>query len=125
MLKLFLDEDLSPKIADEVSRHRPEIAIHSLLRWRDRILVSEPDDVVLSTLAPEGLTLVTYDLATIPATLQEFTEEGRDFAGVVFVDDRTIPQKQVGTLVKALIAFHDIHKDEDWLNRSAFIMASG
>ena len=121
MLRYLLDEHLSPKIAYEVSRHQAEIEIHSLLKWRDGILITEPDDVVLSTIEPEGLTLVTYDLATIPATLREFAEQGRDFAGVIFIDDRTIPQNQLGSLVKALIAFYAANANEDWTNRTAFI----
>jgi hypothetical protein len=34
MIGLLLDEHISPVIADQVSRRRPEINIQSIFRWR-------------------------------------------------------------------------------------------
>jgi hypothetical protein len=41
----------------------------SIFTWKEGFLVSESDETILKTLAPENLTLVTYDLSTIPTLL--------------------------------------------------------
>lgn len=121
MLRLFLDENLPPKLAVEFLRHRPDADIVSIFTWKEGFLVSESDETILKTLAPENLTLVTYDLSTIPTLLATLFVNRMGFAGVVFIDDRTIPQGRFGQLLKALIEFYDQHQDEDFTNRTAFL----
>jgi hypothetical protein len=45
---------------------------------------------------------VTYDLATVPDLLARFAAEERNHAGVLLVDDATIPPEKVGALAAAI-----------------------
>jgi hypothetical protein len=46
--------------------------------------------------------------------------EGRDHAGILFIDDRTIVQEDAGSQVLALIELWDAACDENWTNVIAF-----
>ena len=121
MLRTFLDENLPPKLAKAFIRHQPEAEITSIFEWHDGILAGQSDEVILKTLAQNDLTLVTYDLATIPSLLSEFFERGESFAGVILVDDRTITQGDFKSMLNALLELYASEKDADWTNRIMFL----
>ena len=83
------------------------------------------DEVVLREAQKQRLTLVTFDLRTIPPLLRSWSEQGFDHSGVILVDERTIAQGDIGGLVKALCALWRTHRDIDWTNRVAYLQAIG
>ena len=121
MLHLLTDEQIAPVIASQVRATRPEIAIQSFHEWRGGLLQGEPDERILEEAYTEGLTLLTYDARTIPPLLIEWASQGKPHAGVVFVDDRTIRQGDVGGLLRALIALWDQAKDWDWSDSVGYL----
>lgn len=79
------------------------------------------DDLILIAATETCLTLVTYDLRTIPPLLVEWGEIGKSHGGVIFVDDQSIPSNNFGTLVRALIWLWDRNYNLDWQNRLVFL----
>ncbi len=124
MLSLLLDEQISPVVADQIAIRRPEIRIQSIYRWRHDVLTGVPDELVLQAAAQDALTLVTYDLKTIPPLLTEWCALRIPHAGVVFVDDRTIAPDDFGGLVRALIFLWEQEHERDWTDRIVFLGAA-
>ncbi len=87
-------------------------------------MAGQSDDRVLRAAAEDGLTLVTYDLRTIPPLLAEWAAAGQAHAGVVFVDQRSIRTSDVGGPVRAMAQFWDRERERDWQNRIVFLRLS-
>ena len=71
MLRYPLDENISPVVADGVLKKYPRVSIATVHRWRNGKLVGAADSEILLAAADENLTLVTYDLRTIPSMLAQ------------------------------------------------------
>jgi hypothetical protein len=123
MLSLLLDQHLSSEIAAQIRSKRPEIPIFSLYEWRDGAFIGIADPRILQAAMEDGLTLVTYDLKTIPPILAEWGISGISHGGVVFVNHFTIASNDFGRLVRALIYFWDQEHTRDWTNRIGFLPA--
>ena len=121
MLSLLLDENISPEIAVQVSAKRPDLPILSLYHWRDGAFTATADSLILEAAAQDGLTLVTYDLETIPPLLSEWRMSGIAHGGVILVDGHTIRSHDFGGLVCALIDFWDEWNEANWRNRIMFL----
>lgn len=124
MLRLLLDEHLSPTLARQVLAHRPDVAIVSLNTWEDGVHRGDPDPVVLSVARAQGLTLVTYDQRTIVPLLKVWGEQGTVHGGVIFIDERTLAPSDFGGLMRALVALWDAHAEEDWADRVIYLTSS-
>ena len=121
MLKLLLDEHVSPRVADGLSGRHRAVQIHALVEWHNGRLLGQNDALCLREAAEHGLTLVTYDRRTIPPLIKIWTEEGRAHGGVIFVDEKTISPADVGGLVRALTALVRETKNWDWTNRIYYL----
>lgn len=121
MLALLLDEQISPKVVARVLERAPSIPIQCLATYREGALLGAPDALVLRTALRDGLTLVTYDVTTIPPILREMAEAGESHAGVIFVSSRTLPPSQFHRLAAALVALHAREAQRDWVNRTVFL----
>ena len=108
-------------IAAQVKSHRPAVVIESVHTWQDGMFKGRPDRDLLRAARVEGLTLVTYDQKTIPTHLAELYAEGEGHAGVVFIDDQTIPGNNFGTLTRALILLWERFGNDDWQDRIRFL----
>ena len=64
-----------------------------------------------------GWTLVTYDQATITAVLKTWAQDGVDHGGVVFLDERRFPQRDLGEILKALLHAWNQERNRDWTNQ--------
>lgn len=117
MLRILTDADLNPRVAEQVRRHRPDFFIASVFEWEGGRYSRRPDPEILEVAASAGLTLLTYDRSTIMPELRNWGIEGRSHGGVIFVDDRTIAQKDIGGLVRSVIALWDREFELDWANR--------
>jgi hypothetical protein len=98
MLKLLLDEHISPAVADDLRRRHRALVVVCIVEWEG----GEADLACLQQAAKQELTLVTYDRRAIPALLKNWGEEGREHSGVILVDEKTIPPADHGGLVRAL-----------------------
>ena len=124
MLSYLLDENISFVVAEQLAHKNPKIGVQSVYRWRNGAFRGQEDGHVLRAATAEGLTLVTYDLSTIPALLAEMAADGEAHAGVVFVDSASIRSSDFGGLVLALLAHWQRYSDEEWNNRVEFLEPS-
>lgn len=121
MLKLLLDEHISPSVARSLRRHSSGVVVHTILEWDQGVLLGQSDPLVLQAAARHKLTLVTYDRRTVPSLLKAWAEEGRSHAGVVFVDEKTIAPGNIGVLAQALTQLLRERGSWDWKNRVLFL----
>ncbi|HWZ43985.1 MAG TPA: hypothetical protein VNW97_10930 [Candidatus Saccharimonadales bacterium] len=121
MLKLLLDEHISPDVADGLGRRNRALVVHYLSGWENGDYLGREDSACLQEAARQGLTLVTYDRRTIPPLLKAWAEEQRDHGGVIFVDEKTIAPSDIGGLVWALIKLANETGKWVWTNRIYFL----
>ncbi len=121
MLKLLLDEHISPAVADGILRRQKTTVVYSLSAWEDGCFLGLPDELLLQEAAKQELTLVTYDRRTIPPLLKRWAESGHDRSGVIFVNEKSISASDIGGLVKALLELFQECKTWDWHNRICFL----
>lgn len=121
MLRLLLDEPISPDVANGLRRRNREIEIHYMVEWEDGSFLGQEDSACMREAAVQGLTLVTYDRRTIPPLLKTWAEEERTHGGVIFVDEKTISPADIGGLVWALSRLARETGNWNWTNRICFL----
>lgn len=121
MLKLLLDEHVSPRVAAGLQRRDRTLIVHSMPEWEEGSFLGQEDDACLREAAIQGLTLVTYDRRTIPPLLKTWAEQGRQHGGVIFVDEKTITPADIGALVRALHSLAKETRRWDWTDRVCFL----
>jgi hypothetical protein len=121
MLKLLLDEHISPDMADGLRRRNRSLVIHCMAEWESGDFLGQEDSACLLEAAEQRLTLVTYDRRTIPPLLKIWAEEGREHGGVIFVDEKTISPADIGGLVRALTQLFKETGKWDWTGRVYFL----
>lgn len=124
MLRLLLDEHLSPRIVQPLRVRCPRAQIDSVLLWEDGRLSGVPDDLLLTEAHAHGWTLVTYDQATIVPLLKNWAEQDVPHGGVILVDDRTIASNDIGGLVRALGTLWDREKNSEWKQTVLYLVRS-
>jgi len=83
MLSFLLDEHISPTIAHQINRKRPEIIIFPLISWQEGQYLGLDDDIVLTAATDAHLTFVTYDQNTIPPLLCAWGDAQKCHCGVI------------------------------------------
>ena len=121
MLKLLLDEHVSPDVADGLRKRHPSLVVHSMAEWENGDFLGQEDSACLLAAAMQRLTLVTYDRRTIPLLLKTWAEEGRQHGGVIFVDEKTVSPADIGGLVRALSQLYKETGGWDWTDRVLFL----
>jgi hypothetical protein len=121
MVKLLLDEHISPAVAEGLRRRNRSFTVVCMAAWENGEFLGQQDSVCLQEAAARGLTLVTYDRRTIPLLLKVWAEEGRKHGGVVFVDEKTISPADTGGLVRALSELARSTMRWDWSDRVCFL----
>jgi len=116
MLGFLTDAHISPHVAKQVKAKQPEIIIHCLRDWREGVFLNATDEAILVAALEERLSLVTYDQRTIAPLATQWLAEGRDHAGIIFIDVKRIPQDDIGGKVRALLNLWDQAKSMDWTN---------
>ncbi len=124
MLKLLLDEHISPQTAHGLRRRFPRLPVFPLAEFGRGHLLGCDDVTCLREAAVHGLTLVTYDRRTIPPLLKIWAEEGASHSGVIFVDEKTIAPSDIGGLVNALSELVRATQRQDWADRVSFLTKS-
>ncbi len=121
MLRLLLDEHISPRVAEGLRRRAPSLLVHALAKWEGGNFLGQDDNACLREATRQRLTLVTYDRRTIPLLLKTWAESGRRHGGVIFVDEKTISPADVGGLVQALHRLAKASARWDWTDRVCFL----
>jgi hypothetical protein len=121
MLKLLLDEHISPDVADGLRRRHRSLVIHWMAEWEGGGSLGKDDSGCLLEAAEQGFVLVTYDRRMIPPLLKMWAEEGRRHGGVIFVDEKTISAADIGGLVRALFQLFKEAGKWDWTDRVFFL----
>lgn len=121
MLRLLLDEHLSPDIASAIQARHSDVVIDSLLHWQQGVFLSTDDSIILTTAHRHGLTLVTYDQKTILPLLVAWGEAGTLHAGVIFGSHRTLPTADIGGIARALVRLWREQAELDWSNRIVYL----
>ncbi len=122
MLKLLLDEHVSPRVAEGLRRRHRLLTVHVVTEWENGRLLGQDDSVCLEHAEKQGLTLVTYDRRTIPPLLKDWAEAGRTHGGVIFIDEKTISPADIGRQVLALSRLIRESADWEWTNRTCFLL---
>lgn len=125
MLKLLLDEHISPSVADGLRRRHRSLIVRGMVEWEGGDFLGKDDAACLLEAARQGLTLVTYDRRTIPPLLKIWAEAGQSHGGVIFVDEKTISPADLGGLVRALIELSKETGNVDWTNLVYFLQREG
>lgn len=121
MLHILTDEQISPAVAVAARKLCRAIRITALSNWMDGHFMGAPDDEILREAALQKMPLVSFDLRTIPSLLRAWGELGIDHAGLIFVDERTIAQYDIGGMARALCEVWRQSGDGDWTNRCFFL----
>ncbi len=125
MLRLLTDEHISPAVARQASGRCRGLRIVAMREWERGHFLGADDETVLEEAREQGLTLVTFDLRTVPPLLRRWAEQSVDHGGVILVDERTVPPDDIGGLVNALCALWKAQGDADWRNRVVFLRSVG
>ncbi len=121
MLKLLLDEHISPSVAVGLRRQHRRLVVICMGECEGGAFLGQPDSACLRLAGVQNLTLVTYDRRTIPPLLKAWAEEGRRHGGVIFADEKTIPPSDAGGLVRTLSFLWKKTAKWDWANRVCFL----
>jgi hypothetical protein len=124
MLKLLLDEHISPDVMIGFRRRNRSVVIHSMVQWENGNFLGKEDTVCLLEAAKQRLTLVTYDRRTIAPLLKVWAEEERSHGGAIFVDEKTISPANIGCLVRALISLVDEAGGMEWTDQVYFLRSA-
>jgi hypothetical protein len=120
-VKLLLDSHVPVALVEALARTCPSLDCVHLRDWQARRWLNAPDSDLLLEAAREGWTLVTYDLRTIVPLLRRWAEAGQSHAGVILVDDASIPSYDVGGLAAALRALWQAQREVIWRDRVQFL----
>jgi hypothetical protein len=121
MLKLLLDEHISPAVAEGLRRRNRRLVVFCMAEWEDGEFLGQNDSACLQEAATQRLTLVTYDRRTIPPLLKTWGEAERKHGGVIFVDEKTILPSDTDGLTRTLSRLRGKTSKWDWTNRVCFL----
>jgi len=118
-MKLLMDEDLSPKVAERLRVEDGLDAVHV----RDRGLLSEPDRVVLERAFDEDRILVTANVGDF----QRLARARELHPGIVLFLDGALSREEQLELMRSVVATleQELEEGRDMINRVLEIEAGG
>lgn len=119
---LLLDEHINPEVARQLRGKGYDVIATEEARMKEAT-----DEQLLAFAASGKRVLVTYNVRDFQMLLWEWHRATRHHSGIIFVSEKTIPQRTVGRLVRALKKLLDnAPRRVDWLDDSAlFLTRSG
>lgn len=121
MLSFLLDAHISPDTCKQLQIKYPSVPIHTLQTWQQGTYLKASDEIILNAAYPHSLTLVTYDLRTIPRLLKVRSIQNKPHAGIVFINAKTVASNDIGRLVESLALLWQKEHNYDWTNRIQFL----
>lgn len=117
-MKILLDEHLPKAVAATLARLLTGTEAQHIADWQHGRWLAEEDPVLLEGLWQDRRTLASYDRATLPRHLAERIADGKDHAGVIFVDQERFPATRIGDMARALAKLLASYPaPSDWINR--------
>lgn len=92
--------------------------------WQDGRYRNALDPEILEAVVPEGRVFVSYDRRTIEPLLRRWADEGIHHSGVILVNRETIPENDVGGLLRALKHLLAESSEDDWRDRVIYLPRS-
>jgi len=117
-MKLLLDEHLPKAVVDALRQRTVGRQAQHIADWKNGRWLGEEDPVLLEGLWQDQRVFVSCDRATLPAHLTERIAEGKDHAGVIFLDQERFPVNRIGDMARALVKLLTAYpSSKDWVNR--------
>ena len=123
-MKLLLDEHIWPGVAGLVKQIVPAAEAESIHGFREGRLMNSDDAVILREAHQAGRILVTFDVNTIPALLQEMAELDDEHGGVIFISAKSFAQNDHNGIARALAKIMREEAGSVWTNRVVFLSAA-
>ena len=102
MARFLLDEHINPSVAIQLRRKGYDaISVH------DSKHLGLPDPEVLELAVAQRRSVVTYNIIDFEALASQWFARNRSHSGIILVHEKTIPQRTVGGLVRALAILAD------------------
>jgi predicted nuclease of predicted toxin-antitoxin system len=106
-LAFLLDEDVSYRVAEGLRRRGVDaISVHELGRANQAVT----DEEQLRLATNQGRVLLTYNRADYQALDVSWRRRGQSHAGIIWCNERTIPRRAIGDLVRAAEAVAHMHE---------------
>ena len=118
-MRRILDEHVS--LAVKRGLQRGGIDVVAVADWREGTIRSSKDHPILLAAASEQRVLVTFDLKTLMTLARALADAGQHHAGIIFIDDKTFRQDDIGGIVRAVQQVVAESGDDDWQNRVEFL----
>ncbi len=118
-MRLILDEHVS--LAVKRSLERAGIDVVAVADWREGTIRSSKDHEVPIAAASEQRVLVTFDLKTLRTLAGNWIEGGQHHARIIFIDDSTFRQDDIGGIRRAIQRVVAESGDDDWQDRVEFL----
>jgi len=100
--RFLLDEHINPGVAIQLRRKGYDaISVHD----GEHLGLLDPE--VLELAAAQRRAIVTYNIIDFEALASQWFARNRSHGGIVLVHEKTIPQRTVGRLVRALASVAD------------------
>lgn len=118
-MRLFLDEQISPVVSERLRERGFDV-----VSPHDLGTCGLPDADQFAWSAAHGRAIVTYNISDFRPLADQYLARGQDHSGLILVSERTIPQRDLGTLLRALEAVLTAHPEGDALrNQVVFLPA--
>jgi len=118
-VRLFLNEQISPVVSERLRERGFEVVCPQDLATRG---LSDLEQFAWS--AADGRAIVTYNIADFRLLADQSLARGQDHSGLILVSERTIPQRDLGALLRALEAALRAYPETDALrNQVVFLPA--
>ncbi len=117
-MRLLLDEHLPKAVAAALRRFSPQTDAQHIAEWQDGQWLGEDDPVLLEGLWQDRRIFASYDRATLPGHVAQRLAEGKDHAGIIFLDQERFPVVAIGAMARGLSKLLSAFPlENDWANR--------
>lgn len=118
-MRLLLNEQISPVVSSRLRERGLDVVSPSDVGTR-----GASDAAQFDWAATNGRAIVTYNIPDFRPLADQYLARGKDQWGLIFVSERTIPQRDIGALIRALEAAVRAHPADDALrNQTVFLAA--